>query len=49
MAVTALIPVVLMPWLDVAGSKTLCQNYLKVSVASVCVAVSQSVSLHGGT
>lgn len=29
MAVTALLPVVLMPWLDVASSKSLCQNYLK--------------------
>jgi len=40
MAVTALLPVVLMPWLDVAGSKTLCQNYLKVCCASVCIPVS---------
>jgi len=39
MAVTALIPVVLMPWLDVAGSKTLCQNYLKVCLASVCLSL----------
>jgi len=31
MAVTALLPVVLMPWLDVVGSKTLAKNYLKVS------------------
>jgi len=30
MAVTALLPVVLMPWLDVMSSKQLCQNYLKV-------------------
>jgi len=30
MAVTALLPVVLMPWLDVMGSKDLCSNYLKV-------------------
>jgi len=40
MAVTALLPVVLMPWLDVAGSKTLCQNYLKVCCASVRIPVS---------
>jgi len=31
MAVTALLPVVMMPWLDVMSSKQLCQNYLKVS------------------
>ena len=31
MAVTALLPVVMMPWLDVMGSKDLCQNYLKAS------------------
>jgi len=30
MAVTALLPVVLMPWLDVMSSKQLCSNYLKV-------------------
>jgi len=30
MAVTALLPVVLMPWLDVMSSKVLCSNYLKV-------------------
>jgi len=29
MAVTALLPVALMPWLNVLGSKQLCQNYLK--------------------
>jgi len=29
MAVTALLPVVMMPWLDVMGSKALCSNYLK--------------------
>jgi sodium-dependent dicarboxylate transporter 2/3/5 len=29
MAVTALLPVVMMPWLDVMSSKQLCQNYLK--------------------
>ncbi|KAK2193458.1 hypothetical protein NP493_12g01001 [Ridgeia piscesae] len=29
MAVTALLPVVIMPWLGVIGSKTLCKNYLK--------------------
>lgn len=32
MAVTALLPVVMMPWLGVMGSKGLCQNYLKVSI-----------------
>jgi len=32
MAVTALLPVVIMPWLGVIGSKTLCKNYLKVRV-----------------
>ena len=35
MAVTALLPVVLMPWLDVVGSKTLAKNYLKVSYVSL--------------
>jgi sodium-dependent dicarboxylate transporter 2/3/5 len=29
MAVTALLPVVMMPWLNVMSSKQLCQNYLK--------------------
>ena len=32
MAVTALLPVVIMPWLGVIGSKALCKNYLKVRV-----------------
>jgi di/tricarboxylate transporter len=30
MAVTALLPIALMPWLDVSSSKRLCANYLKV-------------------
>ena len=30
MAVTALLPIVIMPWLGVIGSKALCKNYLKV-------------------
>ena len=30
MAVTALLPVVLMPWLGVLGAKELSKNYLKV-------------------
>lgn len=30
MAVTALLPIVLFPWLGVVGSKTICTNYLKV-------------------
>jgi len=33
MAVTALLPVVLMPYLDVIGSKDLAVNYLKVCTA----------------
>lgn len=32
MAVTALLPIVIMPWLGVVGSKKLCKNYLKVRV-----------------
>ena len=31
-AVTALLPVVLMPWLGVLGSKDLCMHYLKVII-----------------
>ena len=30
-AATALIPVAVMPWLGIMGSKDLCMNYLKVS------------------
>ena len=30
MAATALLPVVLMPWLGVLGSREICVNYLKV-------------------
>ena len=30
MAATALLPIVIMPWLGVVPSKTLCKQYLKV-------------------
>lgn len=33
-AVTALLPIALMPWLGVIPSAKLCSNYLKVSQAS---------------
>ena len=32
MAVTALMPIAVMPWLDVSSSKKLAMNYLKVRV-----------------
>jgi sodium-dependent dicarboxylate transporter 2/3/5 len=37
MAVTALLPIALMPWLDVSSSKRLCANYLKVLVSLASV------------
>jgi len=40
MAVTALLPIVMMPWLDVMGSKGLCSNYLKVSSFHFIITVS---------
>lgn len=31
MAVTALLPVVIFPWLGIMDTKKICENYLKVS------------------
>jgi len=36
MAVTAILPVVLMTWLGVMDSKELCRSYLKVRCSLVC-------------
>ena len=41
MAVTALLPIVMMPWLDVMGSKGLCANYLKVSISCHLILIYQ--------
>ena len=34
MAITALLPIVLMPWFGIMDSRKVCENYLKVSVTS---------------
>jgi di/tricarboxylate transporter len=40
MAVTALLPIVIFPWLGVMDTKQACQNYFKVRMyACVCVRV----------
>ena len=35
-SVTALLPVVIFPWLGVMDTKDVCKNYLKVSQAYIC-------------